>query len=81
MVYLYLGRDINLIVNAAVAILEVIKLPKTEGVAYLEGRLKSNKYGNHVQCTITHNHVRVVTEGPVLTQLQTVQTVSKYNKM
>ncbi len=28
-------------------LLEVRKLPKIEDVAYLEGRLKSNEYGNH----------------------------------
>ncbi len=35
-----------------VATLEVRKLPKIDGVAYLEGRFKSNKYGTPMK----YNH-------------------------
>ncbi len=41
---LYLGRNIK---NNCL-LLEVRKLPKIEGVAYLEGHLKLNKYGTCV---------------------------------
>ncbi len=40
---LYLGRDIKSTLQSL--LLEVRKLEKIEGVAYLEGRFKSNKCG------------------------------------
>ncbi len=43
---LYLGRNIKN--NCKIIILEVRILPKIEGVAYLEGHLKLNKYGTCV---------------------------------
>ena len=46
---LYLGRDIkNNCHTQQSLLLEVRKLPKIEGVAYLEGGLKLNKYGTCV---------------------------------
>ncbi len=44
------------VITSIMVFLEVRKLEKIEGVAYLEGRFKSNKYGRHTRKRRPESH-------------------------